>query len=289
MKNRLEYIIFIAFSYFFRLLGIYLSRRFAVVIAVVFFYIIPIRKSVTIKNLAHAFPELSRSEINKIAFSAYKSFAVTLAEILITPSVSKEMMAEFILCENTELIQEKHNEGKGVILLSAHFANWEYLANSMAIQSRKKFTVIVKPLRNELVSNWMNAMRTRWINDVVNLGVSIRQIFAALKNKDIVAMVADQRGPEDSIKLNFFGRKTSVLVGPAALALKTGAPIIYGIAVRQKDFSYHLKLEEISTENLPSDFNESIEELSRRHLSYLESMIKKHPEQWLWMHNRWRH
>lgn len=289
LKNRIEYILFITFSLFFRAIGLYLSRRFAVLIAFFFYYLVPIRKNVTISNLRYAFPDLSSKQINKIAFGCYKSFAITLAEILFMPSISKTQMQGMVKCKNKELILEKLLQNNGLILLSAHFGNWEFIANSVALQINKKLTVVVKPLRNDLVSNWMNKMRTKWINDVVPLGVSIRHIYSELKNKNSVAMVADQRGPENSIKLDFFGRKTSVLVGPAVMSLKTGAPMIYGIAIRQKDYSYETELIEISRENLPDDEEGKIEELSRRHILYLESVIRQYPEQWLWMHNRWRH
>lgn len=254
-----------------------------------FYYLIPIRKKITIDNLTKAFPELDKKHILKIAFGSYKSFAITLAEILLTPSLTKEEMIRMVKCINSDLILKKYNEGNGLILLSAHFGNWEYIANSVALQINMKVSVIVKPLRNHLVSQWMNKMRTRWINEVVLLGVSIRQIYNVLKEKKIVAMVADQRGPEDSIKLNFFGRKTSVLIGPAVLSLKTNAPLIYGIPIRQKDYSYLVEFVEISRENLPAEIDAKSEELSRRHLVYLESVIRRYPEQWLWMHNRWRH
>lgn len=198
-------------------------------------------------------------------------------------------MTRIIKCNNLELILEKFNEGNGLIMLSAHFGNWEYIANSLALQINKKLTVVIKPLRNNLVSNWMNEMRTKWINEVVPLGVSIRHVYNVLKQKNMVAMVADQRGPEESVKLEFFGRKTSVLVGPAVLALKTGAPLLYGIPIRQKDYSYKVTMVEISKENLPENYDEKVKVLSERHLRYLESVLTQYPEQWLWMHNRWKH
>lgn len=236
-----------------------------------------------------AFPELDEKQVNRIAFGSYRNFAITLVEILSLPSLTKEELIYSVNCENPEFIIQKHNEGNGLILLSAHFGNWEYIAISVPLQIEKKITVIVKQLRNRLVSDWMNKMRTRWKNDVVPLGASIRQVYKVLKDKNIVAMVADQRGPEESIKLEFFGRKTSVFVGPAVLALKTGAPLVYGIAIRQTDFRYHLKLIEISKDDLPENENEKIKTLCKRSLEYLESVIREYPDQWLWMHNRWRH
>jgi KDO2-lipid IV(A) lauroyltransferase len=149
--------------------------------------------------------------------------------------------------------------------------------------------VIVKPLRNTLVYEWMNKYRTRFGNEVVPLGISIRKTYQTLKEKKITAMVADQRGPREGVKVNFFNREVSVYTGPAALALKTGAPIIYGIPVRDKNYKYRTELVEISQNDLPDDEEGKIKELSQRHTSYLEKIIRENPEQWLWMHKRWKY
>ena len=126
-------------------------------------------------------------------------------------------------------------------------------------------------------------------NEVISLGISIRQIYKELKEKNIVAMVADQRGPSDGIRVNFFGRKVSIYPGPAVLSLKPDAPILYGITVRQKDFSYKTFMYEVDRNKLPEEEDAKIVELSQRHASYLEETIRKNPEQWLWMHKLWKY
>ena len=209
--------------------------------------------------------------------------------VLYLPWMSKEEISDVIKFEKLNLILEKEKENNGVILLSAHFGNWEYCAIGAGILLNKKFSVVVKSQRNPFVNDWMNRFRTKWSNEVVPLGLSIRNVYAVLLNKGIVAMVADQRGPIESIKLEFFGRKTSVYTGPAVLALKMNTPIIYGISVRQPDFSYKVILDEISKENLPEDYDERVKVLSKRMLKYLEEAIRKNPEQWFWMHKRWKH
>ncbi len=289
MKDRLEFILFISLSYLVRLFGLNISIKLSVLLAYLFFYLIPIRKETTIQNLSNAFPEKSSAEVKKIALNSYKSFCITLVEILIMPSFSREKIISLVDCPDKEMIIQKYNEGKGVILLSGHFGNWEYIAASVSAQINIPFSVVVKSQRNPFVTEWMNKARTNWINKVVPLGISIRQIFKELKEKNIVAMVADQRGPADGIRVNFFGRQVSVYPGPAILALKTGAPLIYGITIRQPDYSYHAILKEISAENLPANDEEKVIELSRRHTAFLEEIIRKHPEQWLWMHKRWKY
>jgi len=240
-------------------------------------------------NLINAFPEKSKKEIKKIAFGTYHSFFITLVEILYLPWIKEEQLNKCVKFHNLDILNKRYSENNGLIVLSAHLGNWEYCAITGGLQTNKKFSVIVKPQRNSLVNDWMNKVRTRWNNEVVPLGASIRNVYSVLMKKGIVAMVADQRGPEESIKLDFFGRKTSVYTGPAVLSLKMNSPIIYGIAVRQPDFSYKIVLEEISRENLPANNEESIQELSKRMLVYLEKYIREYPEQWFWMHRRWKH
>lgn len=289
MKNRIEYIVFRLFSYCFKIFGLNLSRKFATALAFVFFHFIPIRKKVVIENLKLAFPENDSATNQKLTFNIYKSFAITLVEILYLPFISKSRMIKAVHCTNPELILEKYKEGKGVILLSSHFGNWEYGAISVGIQIKHSLSVVVKPLRNSLVDEFMNKGRTKFGNEVVPLGISIRRTYQTLKEKKIVAMVADQRGPIEGVKVDFFGKKASIYTGPAALAIKTGAPILCGIPIRVEDFKYRMTLVEIPQSNLPDEVAEKEKEISQRYTSYLESVIRQYPEQWLWMHKRWKY
>lgn len=289
MKNIFEYILFLFFSFLCQILGLPLSRKFSSLITFIFFYIIPIRKDVVLDNLKHAFPDLSEKEIKNIAYGSYKSFAITLVEILYLPRINKEQIKDVVKINNLDLVDRKEKEKNGVILLTAHFGNWEYFAISTGLNLNINLSIIVKSQRNPYVNDWMNKARTRLINQVVPLGISIRNIYQVLLNKGLIGLVADQRGPEESIKLDFFGRKTSVYTGPAILSLKMNSPIIYGVAVRQPDYSYKVDFTEISKEDLPDDHEGKVKVLSERLLIHLEESIRKNPDQWLWMHKRWKH
>lgn len=289
MKNFLEYFLFLILAGIVRLLGLNVSRRLSKVIAFMFYYIIPIRKQVTLKNLRKAFPEFSESDIKKIAFGSYKSFSITLVEMLFIPFMTREQIENAIYCEDAELVKKYYKRYRGLIVLSGHFGNWEYIALSVSAKINVPFHVVVKSQRNPYVDAYLNKGRTRWINKIVPLGASIRKIYAELKAKNIVAMVADQRGTQEGMRVNFFGQQSSIYPGPAMLAIKTGAPILYGLTIRQPDYSYTAQISEISMENLPADEEKQIQEVSQRHMALLESVIRKHPEQWLWMHNIWKY
>jgi KDO2-lipid IV(A) lauroyltransferase len=289
MKNKIEYFLFLSLSKIVCYLGIYKARRFALFLAILFYYVIPIRKKVAINNLKLAFKDKSEKEIRKIAFGSYKSFAIALIEILCIPSLTQDDISKLISCHNFNLVTEKYNLGRGLIILSAHFSNWEFGALIGSIKTGIPFNVVVKQQRNNLVDAWMNKARTKWNNNVIPLGVSIKQVYQALKQKKIVAMIADQRGPADGVRVNMFGIPSSVYIGPAVLSLKNNIPIIMGISVRQNDNSYNLSIEEVNLENLPEKHEDKILEICQRHTSILENYIKKNPEQWFWMHKRWKY
>jgi KDO2-lipid IV(A) lauroyltransferase len=289
MQDRIEYILFILLSYSVRLIGLSPSRKLSYLLAAFFYFIVPIRKKTVKENLQKAFPEYSQTQINKIAFGSYRSFCISLVEILYLPGMTKSELNSAVRFTDIPLMKNKYEEGKGLIFLGAHFGNWEYIALSVAIQMNTPITVIVKTQRNTLVNNWLDDNRVRWGNRIVPLGISIRQVYKELKEKRIIAMVADQRGPSDGIRINFMGRKASTFSGPALLALKTGAPIIFGITIRQPDFSYQAAIEIINTEDLPEEEDSRVIELSQRHAAVLEKYIRQFPEQWFWMHKRWKY
>ncbi len=289
MKNYFEFLLFIIFSKFFSLLGLDRSRKFAGYMASFFFNYLPIRKQVVIDNLKKAFPEYSAEKINEVAYKCYYSFSLTLVEILLLPSLSDAQMLSLLRLKNPELFHLKYQENKGIVLLSAHFANWEIGAMMLSVLVSTPFYIAAKQQRNILVDNWLNKMRTRYSNVIVPLGVSIRNLVVTLKEKKVAALVADQRGPKDGPRIKFMGIETASFAGPAALAIKTGATMLYAIAVRREDLNYDIEFVEISKENLPDKYEDKVIELTQRHYNYLENIVRKYPDQWFWMHKRWKY
>ncbi|MBT8382603.1 MAG: lysophospholipid acyltransferase family protein [Ignavibacteriaceae bacterium] len=289
MKNELEYIFFYLFAKVFQLLGLKVSRRLASLVALIFYYLVPIRKSTVVDNLKIAFPELSEEKIKKISFNVYKGFSIFFIEILIFPKLKDKVIERELEFSDPDLITSKFNEDKGLIILSAHFGNWELIPPTIGVRLKLKGLTIVKPLRNHYVDKWMNNLRTRFGNEIIPLGISLRKTYQALKEKKMIGIAADQRGPEEGVKVRFFNTKVPVYSGPSVLSIKTGSPILSLLAVRQKDNKYKIIVKEIDKTNLPENFDDAVIELTQRHTMHLENMIKKYPEQWFWMHKKWKH
>jgi KDO2-lipid IV(A) lauroyltransferase len=289
MKNTLEYIFFFLFAKLFQVLGLKISRRLASFVALIFYYIVPIRKSTVIKNLRIAFPEYSNEKIKEISFNVYKSFSIFFIEILVFPKLNNKKIESEIKFSDPDLVIKKFNEGKGLIILSAHFGNWELIPPAIGARLGINGLTIVKPLRNPYVDKWMNHLRTRFGNEVIPLGISLRKTYQSLKEKKMIGIAADQRGPEEGVKVKFFNTEVPVYGGPSVLSLKTGAPILSLLAVRQEDYKYKIIVKEIDKNSLSENFDDSVIELTQRHTLHLENMIKKYPEQWFWMHKKWKH
>lgn len=288
MKNKIEYFLLRLLSFTISRLSLNSSRRLAKLLAFVFYYFIPIRKELVFKNLKIAFPDLNENEIKRIAKKTYQNLFIVLIEILYLPFLEKVEIENLINIKNPELIHKALSLNKGLIFVSAHFGNWEILALSAALRLKTQFSIVTKPLRNPFVDNFINSWRTKFGNKVVPLGLSVKNIFRELLEKKIIALLADQRASQNSLELNFFNKLTHVYEGPAVLSIKTGAPLIFAVAIRQSDFTYTVELHEIEQPDQEND-QEKIKTMSEKYISLLEDYIRMYPGQWLWFHNRWRH
>ncbi len=250
----------------------------------------PVRKSVVLKNLRTAFPDMQKNQINRLAGKVYASAARTLVEVIFFHKFSDKDVWELIKFENFNVVENKIKERKGVILLTAHFGNWELGALAVGLKLKNiKLNVLVKQQRNPYVSAWLNRMRTRFGNSVVPLGASVRNIYKVLQQKGVVGVVGDQRGPKEGLRVKFFNRDTAVYPGTAAIALKLNVPIVFAITVRNNDNKYTMYFEELNYDKLQGSQEEKIQQINQKYMQKLEGYIKEYPEQWFWMHNIWKY
>lgn len=247
------------------------------------------RRNVTLRNLSESLPNLSPAEHNKICRNSYDNLGITLAELLAFPSMSEADFKNYVKITNTELVEEKMKSGKGIILLSGHFGNWELMAYVAGLILNLPITIIVKPQSNKLSDKYLNKFRTQGGNKIVPMSNAARTILQALKKNEAIALLVDQSADwQKDVFVDFFGRPAATYEAPAAIALKYGSPIITGFAHRLPDCTYLVELKELDYSDL-DDSHESIIELTRRHVKVLEDNIMMNPGLWSWQHKRWKH
>jgi KDO2-lipid IV(A) lauroyltransferase len=289
IKHVIEYSIFELTGFVVRLVPL----RNLPIIAVWFVRIVsPIlqsRKKVALQNLRNAFPDKLNNELHKIASDSFKSVAITFLELLWSPRLSREQILQRVIIDESELLSIAKYSKRGVIYLTAHYGNWEMTTQSIAIASDAPLYVIVKTQSNILVDNKITKWRTQFGAKIIPMGLAVREIIRSLQNNNAVFLAADQTAPQESISVEFFGRNVPTFQGPAVFCLKSGAPIVLVMTVRQPDGRYKLIMEKVPSEDLEKYSESNVLELTRRQVKMTEEIIRRNPEQWMWMHKRWKH
>lgn len=261
----------------------------ASILSALVFHIIKYRKEVTLKNLSIAFPEKTEEEREKIARRCYFHFALLVLEFLKLTGWNLHRLEQMIEFENQELIKEFAQQSKGVVVASGHFGNWEV---AIAVLARKFWNggaVIQQRQKNRLVDQRTVEIRQRWGLDIIYSRGALRQGLAKLASGKLLALLCDQDGGKQGVFVPFFGRMSSTPVGAAVLHLRSKAPLVVGVCVRIADFKYKIFWEPVDLSLTQEGVTpENIEQVTAAMTAILEQYVRQYPEQYLWMHRRWK-
>jgi len=288
IQDQIEYSLFRWLLLFARSLSFRATHRVGIFLGSAAF-VTGFRKRVTFENLAHAFPEFTLNKIRRIARGAYQNYAISLVHMLWASGQSEDVLKSTINPTSLDLFRAIVDRGRGAVLLSAHFGSWELLPHSVRLFLGYPLVMIVQRQRNGRIDSLVDSIRKQHGNSTVPMGPSSRGLLTALREQKIVLILGDQSGPKEAPFIEFFERPAATHRGAAALCLKTGAPLIFLILIRVENGTFDLHYEEVDKSGLEQYTEENITELTRRHTALLEKQIRLHPEQWLWMHKRWKH
>ncbi len=286
--DRLIYILAYVSSYFVRYLPAKCRMFLGKFLGRLFMFLFPSRVEIAGNNLRKAFPDKDEAWIKKIVTESFENLGLTLTDILMMKHLSEDKIKSMLNIENPDLFHRLHSKNKGMIMLSAHFGNWEIGAMSVALQTGVNYLIIVEHQANDFINTEMNNIRTRFGNRIVSRYNAAREIVKTLQRGEVLALIADQSASPNDLFVDFFGRPAATFETPAALALKFDIPIVFGVTVRQDDGTYKINLQEVKHDDLQYD-RSGVLELTKRHVKLLEEMIRKYPGHWSWMHRRWKH
>ena len=289
LRHILEYIAFQFTAFLVELLPLssaqWLGRRLGRFVFGVLCY----RRDVTLSNLRRAFREKTDLELEEIARGAYENIGISLLELLWFPRLTRERVLKAVRFDKPEILTKAYERGKGVLILTAHFGNWELLGQAIYVHFGFPINGLAKTQSNRLVNESIDKRRSRLGPKVIPMETSLRDVLRALRNGELVAIVADQAAPKENVSVEFFGTMVPTHQGPSVFSLKVGSPIVAVFAVRAADGTYDARMMEVPSEDLTGPSEENIVELTRRHVKITEDFIRKFPDQWLWMHKRWKH
>ncbi len=287
IQNVFEYLLVQMIAVPVRLLPHAMALRLGVGLGYFVYYFVPIRKRVAVQNIARSFPEKTGAEMRAICKGVYRNFGQNIIEFIRMPKLGDAFYREKIHVVRGELLENAAREGRGAVCLSGHFGNWEFFP---AVIHAMGFPMVAlaRDQRNPFVNKLINETRTSWGVEIARLGMGVRYILRALAANKFVTILADQDAHADGVFVNFLNRPSSTASGAAIFALKTGAPLIFGVVVRGERGDHSLVLEKIDHSDLDGVTPENIHKLTQRHAAMLEIYIRLYPDHWLWMHKRWK-
>ena len=257
------------------------------------YYLVPYRRGVVLGNLRRVFGGyIPEAEILKLAQAYYAHYVRFLLEFIRLPFMSGERRKAWMRIENVEVALRAHAQGKGILLLTGHFGNFEVSTVAGIGQFpgyRGMFHFVRRPLKPKLLNDFIT-WRTRQAGfGTLTKRGSLEAILDLLAGGAIVVYVFDQHaGKGNGITVDFFGHPAGTFKSVALIALSTGAPVVPAYSWREPDGSHVLRFEEplplIEDENI----GEAIRRNTRAYNEEIERMLLRHPEQWIWMHRRWK-
>jgi KDO2-lipid IV(A) lauroyltransferase len=287
IRHRIEYAVLVAMVFVLRRIPLTWGHVFADVLGWIAFSILRVRRRVTLDNLENAFPEKSGSERKAIAAKAYRNFIKMVLEYSLFPGMTRETVLSLCTLEGKNHLDWVLQNGKGAVLVAGHFGNWELMGAALA-QMGYPVKFLVGEQHNKLVDDVMNRNREHMGIGIIHMGVAVRGVIRALRDNQMVALLSDQDAGREGVFVDFFGRKSSVHQGPAVFALKMGAPVLFGSAVRLPKGRMRIIVELLRFDELKEVTPENIRIVTQAYTSLLERAIRAYPDHWFWMHRRWK-
>ena len=244
-------------------------------------------RRVALTNLAQCFPNRSAGELKAIARGMFAHFGRLLFEILKFSTLSHRAMLRRVEFEGEDRARLAYARGRGVLFFTGHFGFWELHAMVHGLQLQP-IGVLARSLDNPALNALLENARSRTGNSVIYRQGAVRRVLKTLAAGQGVAMLIDQHmHSPDAIYVDFFERPAATTSTLAALALRTGAPVVPVFALPIGDGRYRM-IYEHAVEPPDGEGPEAVREFTQRCTDVLEMYVRRHPELWLWMHRRWR-
>ena len=289
VKHRVEYIFTRVFFGLINMLSDKMADSFGKFLGRSACKFLPSRKKIALENLHHAFKDSkTESEYNDIVAKTFESIAQTMIDLARSKRMSELQLSNKVHCPDLSAFDNALKNGKGAVIATAHYGNWE-LAGAWIADLGYPLDIIIKVQSNPLVDAYILSLRQNFEYGIIQIrNTTLRKVLQSLKQNRFIILAADQHDPSGSLVLDFFGRKASIAKGPATFARKQNCPII-PIVMRRKDFDDY---EVITTNGIYPNFDldekEDIIRMTKEYLNFLENVITRFPEQWMWTHRRWK-
>ena len=287
MKHRIEYFIFYAVTRLISCLPFSTAVNIGKQLGRLLYRLSGSRRKITVDNISTSL-NISTAEAEIIAKKALENIGMTFAEFIKLPSLEDSFFENNIEVEGFDNFIAARDKGKGVLILSAHIGNWELLGASH--QKREgKMSCVYRPTSNPFVGDFIDSIRKSTGLGTIPSKNAARKIMTHLKRGGTAGILLDQHAVvEEAINVDFFGRPAATNYGLALIALKTGSPVVPLFLTREVGSKFKCHYGEPIYPEKSDDLKSDIKKATEHFNKVIEEMIKRYPDQWFWLHRRWK-
>lgn len=265
-----------------------LARRLGIGMGAAMRIISPRHARIVMTNLRLAFGgEKSEAELAGIAKACYRHLGLCLTEFVRLPAMGAEDIRQMAELRGREHIEAALERGRGAILLTGHVGNWEMAGSRIAAEGYP-VNVIARAQRDTEITECVRRTREAMGMRVLHRRAAVRGSLRALRDNELLGILLDQNAGDDGVFVDFFGHLASTAPGAAAFALKTGAPVLPTFGFRKPDGTHTIEVGEPVPLVNTGDRDRDIYENTARYTQIIEERIRARPEQWFWLHKRWK-
>lgn len=281
--------LFYAFVYLLTLLPLKVLYLISDILFPIVYHVVRYRRKVVRQNLINSFPEKSKSEIIKIERKFYRYFCDLFIEVLYQVHMSEKEVLKRVKIINADIINNYYAQNVSVMLMTAHYCNWEWLSSlTMALTYKNSQYNIYKRLKNEKFDAFMLYLRGKYGAGTIEMQDLFRSMLSKRSANELATygMISDQTPNSQGSRfwMTFLNQNTTVFVGTEQLAKKFNYPVLFLDIRRVKRGYYTAEVKILETDPQNSKPNE----ITEKYMRMLEDKIKTQPEYWLWTHKRWK-
>jgi Kdo2-lipid IVA lauroyltransferase/acyltransferase len=288
-RERVEFAVVWVAVHFMRLLPRGLARLVGTGVAGIAYRLLGRLRGVGTKNLKLAFPEMSEAEREKILRSVYRNLGRLLAEFCLMSGYAPQGASRFIRYEGLENYLAARERGKGVLVLTGHLGAWELSSFYHSLMGMP-MGVVIRRLDNSLVDEFVNRIRCLHGNRVIHKDDFARGLIASMRAGETVGILMDTNmTPPQGVFVPFFGVEACTASGMARIAAKTGSAVVPGFLLwEEREQKYVLRFGKELEVVCTGDSETDVVTNTAAFTAAIERTIRQYPDQWLWMHRRWK-
>ena len=240
-------------------------------------------------NLKFVYPEWPPEQVKKISKRIFQNLGITFLEICQMTCFSSHDIIDKVKIRGQEHLLNAMQNNKGAILISAHLGNWEIVPLFWPLYFNTPNTIVARKIRNKIINRWIYGLRTRFGSRVIYKDVALPEMTRTLRQGKILGILIDQ-GMKSSIgvKIRFFNKFVTATPVAALLAMRCKSPVLPIFCTRNDDGTFTINIEPPLVLKRTDDLSADLKTNTQIMTDVIEKAVRKYPEQWFWVHKRWR-